>query len=48
METMGPGGGEAEQAAQEFYPDDLDQFPDFDPTQPEPIPEVDCDQSRDA
>ncbi len=43
--AMGPGGGEPEEAAQEFFPDDLDQTPQFDPAEPEPIPEDDFDQS---
>ena len=43
---MGPGDGEAEKAAQECFPDDLDQTPDYDPTLPEPIPEHAFDQSQ--
>jgi hypothetical protein len=31
-------GAETEEAAQEPFPDDLDQTPDFDPVVPEPIP----------
>ena len=42
---MGATGGETEEVAQEFFPDDLDQSPEFDPTDPEPIPEDDFDQS---
>jgi len=42
---MGAPGGETQEAAQESFPDDLDQTPEFDPTEPEPIPEVDLDQS---
>jgi hypothetical protein len=42
---MGPGGGETEEAVQEFSPDDLDQTPQFDPAEPEPSPEDDFDQS---
>ena len=42
---MGADGGEADEAAQEFFPDDLDQTTPFDPTEPEPIPEDDFDQS---
>jgi hypothetical protein len=42
---MGPGSVEAEEVAQESLPDDLDQTPDFDPVEPEPIPEDDLDQS---
>jgi hypothetical protein len=45
MGPIGPGGGKAEEVAQEFLPDDLDQSPEFDPTEPEPIPEEDFDQS---
>jgi hypothetical protein len=37
LET-GLDGGEAEKAAQEFLPLDLDKSPKFDPTDPEPIP----------
>jgi len=48
MEPMGPGGGEADQAAQESFPDDLDQSSEFDPTDPEPVPEDHFDQSWDA
>ena len=36
--AMGPGGGETNEAAQESFPDDLDQTPEFDPAEPEPIP----------
>jgi hypothetical protein len=42
---MGTDGGAAEEVAQECFPDDLDQTPDFDPTEPEPIAEEDVDQS---
>ena len=42
--TMGPGGAQAEEVAQESCPDDLDQTPHFDPAEPEPIPD-DLDQS---
>jgi hypothetical protein len=45
---MGPGGGQADEVAQESFPDDLDQSPDFDPTEPEPIPEDDFDQNWEA
>jgi hypothetical protein len=41
---MGPGGGEAGEAAQEPFPDDLDSSPEFDPAEQEPIPEDDFDQ----
>jgi hypothetical protein len=46
--AMGPGGGEAIEVAQGCFPDDLDQSPEFDPTEPEPIPEDHFDQSRGA
>ena len=46
--AMGPGGGKADEAAQESSPDDLDQSPEFDPTDPEPIPQDNFDQSRGA
>ena len=42
--AMGPDGGEAGEAAQESFPDDLDQSSEFDPVEPEPIPEDDFDQ----
>jgi hypothetical protein len=42
---MGPDGGEHHEAAQESFPDDLDQTPGFDPTGPEPLPEDNFDQS---
>jgi hypothetical protein len=69
---MGPDGGQAEEVAQESFPDDLDQTPGlpplrsgepaghplgsqrlprsagFDPTDPEPFPEDDFDQSYGA
>ncbi len=45
---MEPAGGEAEEAAHQFFPDDLDQSPQFDPADPEPLPEDDFDQSRGA
>jgi len=41
-------GGETEEVAQESFPDDPDQNPEFDPADPEPIPEDDSDQSRGA
>ena len=43
--AMGPDGGQAEEVAQESFPDDLDQTPGFDPTDPEPFPQDDFDQS---
>ncbi len=45
---MRAAGGEAEEVAQESFPHDLNQTPVFDPTEPEPIPEDDVDQSWDA
>jgi len=35
---MGPRGVEHDEVAQESLPDDLDQSPNFDPTEPEPEP----------
>jgi hypothetical protein len=46
--AMGPAGGEAEEAARESFPDDLDQSPELDPAEPEPIPEGHFDQSWSA
>ena len=34
---MGVVGGETQEVAQESLPDDLDQSPEFDPAEPEPI-----------
>ena len=42
---MGLCGGGHDEVAQEPFPDDLDQSSKFDPTEPEPIPEHDFDQS---
>jgi hypothetical protein len=42
---MGPGSGQPDEVAQESFPDGLDQTPEFDPTEPEPIPEDDLDQT---
>ncbi len=42
--AMGPHGGKHHEVAQRFSPDDLDQSPEFDPADPEPIPEDDFDQ----
>jgi hypothetical protein len=42
---MGSDGGTPYEAAQESFPDDLDQSSAFDPAEPEPIPEDDFDQS---
>jgi len=46
--AMGPGQPEHDEVAQQSFPDDLDQSPEFDPTDPEPIPEDDFDQSSGA
>ena len=49
--AMGPLGtdrGQADEAAQESFPDDLNQSPPFDPVEPEPVPEDDFDQSGGA
>jgi len=43
---MGPGGPEREEVAQEPFPDDLDQTPDFDPAEPDPVPQDHFDQSQ--
>ena len=43
--SMGPGGGQTDELAQESFPDDLDQSSAFDPTEPEPIPDDHFDQS---
>jgi hypothetical protein len=43
--AMEPGHGEAEEVAQESFPDDLDQSPESDPAEPDPIPEDDFDQT---
>ena len=48
MGPPGPGGGKAEEVAEGFFPDDLDQTPDFDPADSEPIPEDHFDQSWEA
>jgi hypothetical protein len=45
---MGPAGGEAEEAAHIFFPDHLDQTPEFDPAEPEPIPDDDFNQTWDT
>jgi hypothetical protein len=36
---VGPGKAEHDEVAQESFPDDLDQSPEFDPADPEPIPD---------
>ncbi len=43
---LDPGGVEAEEVAPAYPPDDLDQSPDFDPAEPEPVPDDHFDQSR--
>ncbi len=48
MGPVGPDARQADEAVQESFPDDLDQSPEFDPTEPEPIPEDDFDQSAGA
>ena len=48
MGPVGPDAGQADEAVQESFPDDLDQSPEFDPTEPEPIPEDTFDQSAGA
>ena len=45
---MRPGRGQADEVAQESFPDDLDQSSELDPTESEPIPEDDFDQSWEA
>jgi hypothetical protein len=45
---MGLDSGKHHEVAQGFLLDDLDQSPEFDPTDPEPIPEDDFDQSWEA
>jgi len=44
--NLGPSGAKQDEAAQESFPDDLDQTTPFDPAEPEPIPEDDFDQSQ--
>ncbi|MGD2123025.1 MAG: hypothetical protein PVJ76_14825 [Gemmatimonadota bacterium] len=48
MGPLGPDGGTHYEAAQESFPDDLDQTPEFDPTEPESVPEDNFDQSGGA
>ena len=43
--AMGPDGGKHREVAQGVLPDNLDQSPEFDPTEPEPIPQDGFDQS---
>ncbi|MFH1764316.1 MAG: hypothetical protein ABIF09_09000, partial [Gemmatimonadota bacterium] len=40
------GGPDAEEVARESLPDDLDQTPDLDPAEPDPIPEDHFDQTQ--
>jgi hypothetical protein len=44
--AMANGRVQQEEASQESFPDDLDQSPEFDPADPEPIPDDDLDQSQ--
>ena len=41
--TWAPGVGEREEAAREWFQDDLNQTHEFDPAEPAPIPEGDFD-----
>jgi hypothetical protein len=43
--AMGPDSGLADEVAQDSFPADLDQSPEFDPAEPEPVPEDHFDQS---
>ena len=43
--SLGPSGAKQDEVAQESFPDDLNQTPGFDPTEPEPVPEDDFDQT---
>ena len=45
---MAHGGAKPDEATQESFPDDLNQSPEFDPTEPEPVPDDDFDQSGSA
>ncbi len=45
---MGPGLSEHDEVTRESFPDDLDQTPDFDPAEPEAVPEDDFDQTSGA
>jgi hypothetical protein len=45
---MGPHGGQAEEVAQDTFPDDLDQTTPFDPAELEPIADDDFNQTWDA
>ena len=42
---MGLTGSDLQEVAQESFPDNLDQTPQVDPAEPDPIPEDDFDQS---
>ncbi len=46
--SLGPNGAKQDEAAQESFPDDLDQTTPFDPAEPDPIPDDDFDQSGGA
>jgi hypothetical protein len=48
MGPLGPGSGQPDEVAQESFPDDLDQTPEVDPAEPEPVPEDHFDQSGGA
>ena len=41
-------GGAQQEAVQGSFPDNLDQSPEFDPADPEPVPEDHFDQTWDA
>ena len=43
--AMRPGVGQTNEVVQESFPDELDQTPEFDPAEPEPVPEEVFDQS---
>jgi hypothetical protein len=45
MGSTGPDVGTPYEAPQESFPHDLDQTPEFDPAEPEPVPEDDFDQT---
>ena len=45
---MGRPPGSDLEAVQGSFPDNLDQSPEFDPADPEPVPEDDFDQTWDA
>jgi len=39
---------EREEAAREWFQDDLNQTHEFDPADPEPVPDLEFDQSREG